>query len=92
MVRQTNLEVQTFSSLLLVIHFKHLLQNLHNYFAHSPKRHLKFTKLVEILEMKENKIFQNVKTRWISMLSLAKRVIDRYKILLVKMVLDNPTN
>ncbi len=42
--------------------------------------------------MKRNKIFQNVKTRWISMLNFAKKVIVKYKILLVKMVLNNLTN
>jgi hypothetical protein len=29
-------------------------------------------KLVELMETKGNRIFQNVKTRWISMLNLAK--------------------
>jgi hypothetical protein len=49
-----------------------LLQALHNYFAHSYKKHLEFTKLVEIMEMKGKKNFQNVKTRWMSILGLAK--------------------
>jgi len=52
--------------------FDNLLQALHNYFAHSYKKHLEFTKLVEIMEMKGKKIFQNVKTRWMSILGLAK--------------------
>jgi hypothetical protein len=75
-----------------VIHLEHLLQTLHNYFAHSPKRHLKFTKLAEMLEIKGNKILRNVKTRWISMLSLAKRLMVEYRTFLVKMALDNLTN
>jgi hypothetical protein len=29
---------------------------MHNYFAHSPKKHLKFTKFIEIFETKGNKI------------------------------------
>jgi hypothetical protein len=41
---------------------------------------------------KGNKKFRNVKTRWISMLSPAKRIMAKYKTLLVKMALDNPTN
>jgi hypothetical protein len=54
MAHQTNKQI--LSSLLLVIHLEHLLQTLHNYFAHSPKRHLEFTKLTEMLETKGNKI------------------------------------
>jgi hypothetical protein len=81
MAHQTNLVVQTLSSLLSVIHLEHLLQTLRNYFAHSPKKHLEFTKLVEMLETKGSKIFLNVKTRWISMLSLAKRLKIEYKTL-----------
>jgi hypothetical protein len=84
--------MQTFSTLFLVICLKHLLQTLHNYFTHSAKRHLEYTKLVEMLEMKGNKILRNVKTRWISLLSLAKRVMAKYRTFLVKMVLDNLTN
>ncbi len=75
-----------------MIHLEHLLQTLHNYFAHSPKRHLEITKLTETLELKGNKIFRNVKTQWISMLNLAKRLMAEYITFLVKMVLNNPTN
>ncbi len=84
--------MQILSNLPLVIHLEYLLQTLHSYFAHSPKRHLEFTKLVEMLKTKGNKIFQNVKTRWISMLSLAKRLMAEYKTLLVKVELNRPTN
>jgi hypothetical protein len=61
------------------------LQTLHSYFANLPK-HLQFTKLVEFMETKENKILQNVNTRWILMFHLTKCS------LLVKMALDSPTN
>jgi uncharacterized protein Yka (UPF0111/DUF47 family) len=56
MAHRKNLVVQTLSSLPLVICLEHLLQTLDNYFAHSLKRLLEFTKLVEILETKGNKI------------------------------------
>ncbi len=75
-----------------MICLEHLLQTLHSYFAHSQKICLEFTKLVEMLEIKGSKIFQNVKTRWILMLSPTKRLMEKYKTLLVKMVLDSPTN
>jgi len=39
-----------------VICLENLLQTMHNYFAHSPKEHLKFTKFIEIFETKGNKI------------------------------------
>lgn len=46
-----------------------------------------------IMETKGLKLLRNVKTRWISMLNLTKRVIAKYMIkLLVKMGLDMPTN
>jgi hypothetical protein len=80
--------MQILSSLPLVICLEHLLQTLDNCFAHS----LKFTKLVEMLETKGDKIFRNVKTRWLSMLSLAKRLMAEYKTLLLKMALDNLAN
>lgn len=40
-------EMQILLGLLLVIYLKHLLQTMHNYFAHSPKRHLEFTRVIE---------------------------------------------
>jgi hypothetical protein len=56
MGHQTNVIMQTLSSLPLVIYLEHLSQTLDNYFAHYPKRHLEFTKLVKMLEMKGDKI------------------------------------
>ncbi len=44
------------------------------------------------MQTKGNKILLNVKTRWISMLNLAKRLMEEYKTLLVKLTLDSPTN
>jgi hypothetical protein len=64
---------------------------MHNYFAHGPKGHLEASKLVELLERKGNKIFKNIKTHWISMLSLSKKILSEYKTLVVKMVEDNVT-
>jgi hypothetical protein len=45
-----------------------------------------------MLKTKGNKILHNVKTRWISMLSLAKKLMAEYKTFLVKMALDSLTN
>jgi hypothetical protein len=92
MPHHTNLVVQILSGLPLVKHIESLLQTLHAYFAHSPKRYLEFTKLVEVMETKRNKILHNVKIRWISMLSLAKKVLAKYGTLLMKRAMDCPTN
>jgi hypothetical protein len=91
MAHHANLVVQTLLGLPLVIHFENLLQTLHSYFVHSHK-HLEFTKLAKLMQTKGNKILQNVKTMWISMLSPIKRVIIEYITLLVKMALDYFTN
>jgi len=56
MAHHTNLVVLTLSGLPLVIQLQNLLQTLHSYFAHSPKRHLEFTKLAEFMQTKGNKI------------------------------------
>jgi len=93
MAHQTNLAMQTLSAIPLVKCIESLLQTLHAYFAHFPKRHLKFIKLTEIMETKGNKILYNVKTQWKnSMLSLTNRVMAEYKTLLLKMAMDNSTN
>lgn len=54
--------------------------------------HLEFTKLVEIMETKSNKILCKIKTQWIFMLSLAKIVMVEYRTLWVKMAMDKNTN
>jgi len=92
MAHRTNLAIQTLSKLPLVVWIESFLQCLYFYFSHSPKKHLEFIKILKLMATKENKIFQNVKTRWILMLSLAKKVMTRYRILFVKMALNNPTN
>jgi hypothetical protein len=72
MAHHTNLVVQTLSEFPLVISLKNILQTLHFYFAPSIKRHLEFIKLAKLVQTKRNKIIQNAKTRWISMLNLIK--------------------
>jgi hypothetical protein len=46
-------------------------------------------KLVEFLELKNNKIFENIKNWCKSMLSPSKRVFKEYNSLVVKIVKDN---
>ena len=86
---RSNLAVQCLSDLEMVARIETLLAALHKYFSKSPKRHLELQKLAELLESKGRKILQNVKTRWISMLSPLKRVLSEYRTLLVKMYSDH---
>jgi len=63
-----------------------LLQTTYTYFLFSPKKCLKQCKLAELMETKNNKLFRNVNTRWISMFP-TKRVLVEDKSLVVRMSL-----
>lgn len=69
---ETNLVVVTLLDLDLVCQLEGILQNMYAFFTHNPKNFTKFEKFTNIMNLKKNKFFQNVKTRWISMLSLTK--------------------
>jgi hypothetical protein len=51
---------------------------------------LEFAKVAKIMETKGNKILQNIKTRWISMISFIERVLFEYCTLLMKVALNAP--
>jgi hypothetical protein len=85
---RTNLAIKTLSGLLVVNRIEDLLQTLHSYFACSPKRHLEYVKLVEVLQTKGLKILKQIKTRWLSMRSPAIRAMNEYRTLVVKMMED----
>jgi hypothetical protein len=68
MAHRCNLAFKIFSSLGIINNIKDLLQSSHAYFAHSPKWHLEFIKLIDMMETKGLKMFNNVKTQWISLL------------------------
>ncbi len=83
-----NFAIEIFSNLPLDFQIENLLQCLYGYFSHSPKRNLKFIKLVEIMDTKGNKILCNIKIKWISMINLVKWVLFEYCTLLIKMALN----
>ncbi len=89
MTHKTNLVMQSLSSMPMVSKMEDLFQSIYGYFFSSPKHHLEFTKLVEIVETKGLKVFQNVKTKWINMLAPLKWVGKEFKTLIVKMVANN---
>jgi hypothetical protein len=66
-----------------------ILANLYTYFCKTPQKHLEFLKLVEVMETKGLKILRNIKTRWISMLAPAVRVMNEYRMLLLKFQQDS---
>jgi hypothetical protein len=77
MAHQTNLAVQSLSSMPMVSKLENLLQSLYGYFSSSLKHHLEFTKLTKIVEIKRLKVLLNAKTRWINMLPLLKKGWER---------------
>jgi len=88
MAHKTNLAIVILSKLLLVSCIEFMLQSLYSFFALNLKKFLKFTMFAETLETKGLKLLRNVKTHWISMLSLLKHVLAKCKSLVVKMHSD----
>jgi hypothetical protein len=84
----TNVAVQSLGNLTLITKIEGFILNTYGYFSHSPKRHLEFQRLAQILEAKGNKILKNVKTKWMSMLDPLKRIMVEYRLLLVVMQAD----
>jgi hypothetical protein len=58
MAPRTSLAIQTFNSLTLVAKIETLFVGMYNFFTHSPKQAFEASKLVELLECKENKILK----------------------------------
>jgi hypothetical protein len=77
-VHRTNLVMFVFSKFSLVVELEVLFQAMYPFFSHSLKKYLEFQKLCEMFMEKGNKMFRNVKTKWISMLSLMQRVMEQY--------------
>jgi hypothetical protein len=59
--------------------------NLHAYLGKSPKRALQYQELADELKLESFSILRNVKTRWISVYKLGRRVWDMYKSSLITM-------
>jgi hypothetical protein len=90
--QKKHLDVHTLSSFPFMHQVETLLQSSYQYFCKSSKCHLEFTKLATIMETKGPKLLRNVKTKWISMLSLTKWVITKNKTLLMKMAINMYAN
>lgn len=88
MAHCTNLAVEPLSNLPIVAKLESLCQAMYSYFCHSPKHHLEFQKLADLVETKGRSMLKNVKTRWLSLLEPLKRVMGEYKTLIAKMCQD----
>jgi hypothetical protein len=55
---KTNLAIEVLSLLPIVAGIEDLLQNIYSFFCKSPKNHVKFVKLAELLDTKGNKILK----------------------------------
>jgi hypothetical protein len=67
-----------------VHHTQIFIEILYALFIHSPMKFLEFHKLVDLIIIKGDKLFWNVKIQWISMLLITKMYIE-YHLLIVKM-------
>ncbi len=61
MPHQSNLVIQVICKLNMVYNSENIVQTLYAYFNKSPKRHLEFIKLVEIMEIQDNKSLKKSK-------------------------------
>jgi hypothetical protein len=85
MTHHTNLVVRTLLGLPLVIHLENLLQCLYSYFSFISKT-LEVHKTCEAHGNRGGGEFLwNVKARWIFILNLTKKIMAKYRTLLVKM-------
>jgi hypothetical protein len=84
----TNLAMQSLGDLTFIAKIESFMLNMYGYFNHSPKRHMKFQRLVQTLKTKGNKILKNVKTRWMSMLDLLNMIMAEYRPSLAVMQID----
>ena len=89
MAHRCNLAFKTLSQLDIMSRIEGLLKSSHAYFKHSPKRHLEFVKLVELMETKGLKLLKNVKIRWVSLIEPLRRILQEYKVFLAKMKADS---
>jgi hypothetical protein len=64
------------SKLSLVARLEVLPQTMYVFFFHSLKKFLEFQKLRDVLIEKGNKLFKNLKMKWISMLFPMKCVME----------------
>jgi hypothetical protein len=89
MAHRMNLVIETLYP--FISNIEGLLASLCTYFSGRPKRCIELVKLASIIETEGLEMLKCVKTRWVSMLSPYKRVLNDYRTLVVKMGLNMNT-
>jgi hypothetical protein len=84
MAHKMNLAMQTLFGLNVVNYLEVMLHGFHFFFPTSSKCHLELIMFINFMKTRGNKVFKNVKTSWISILSLTHHVLAKYKPLLLK--------
>jgi hypothetical protein len=87
-----NLAIEVLEKLPILDKIEAMLGDIYSYFCKSPKKHMEFLKLAEVMETKGLKILRNIKTQWISMLSPVVRIMNEYQTLIIKMHQDTTLN
>lgn len=62
-----------------------LLKTFLAYFKFSPKKHLEFVRLIELMETKGLKFLKNVKSCWVYTIEPLIQILQEYRVLLIKM-------
>jgi len=57
MAHKTNIGMHSLAFVPMVLKLEYIFQSLYGYFSSSPKRHLEFMQLVEIVKLKGFKVF-----------------------------------
>ena len=89
MAHRYKLAFKTLSQLDIMSRIEGLLKSFHAYFKHSPKRHIEFVKMAELMETKGLELLKNVKTRWILLIEPLRCILQEDMFLLVKMKVGN---
>ena len=80
-----NLALRSLSWNFIFQQSKKLIQRIYMFFNKSPKHLSEFHKLIDMIETKGLKPFQNVQTKWISLLEPLQRFLSEYKTLIIKL-------
>lgn len=63
------------------VHLEDLARDIHNYFNNSPKRKLEYIEFQTFCNVKIHKLLHPSQTRWLSLESVVKRILQQYEAL-----------
>jgi hypothetical protein len=88
LAHKINLAVKTLSQLAVFHEVEELMQISHVYFSHSPKKFQEYKSFASTSDTKGPKVLKNVTTRWLSLLTLMKRIMSEFRTILGKLDID----